>query len=201
MSPEICAWVVSGCRLISLVGPLLFLGFTTTRKPVSPVRPVRWLSWPGTPQCMVKEVGPTWENCRLMGGEMPGWRREKQNWFTFYHLHHIINSKHLLYNWFLSLPVACFPTTGVLALPSCRAMTFTVYSVPGCRPRMTADSASPRGAGSSSLSPSSELEYRTRYDVTIPSGVSQVSRSEVESMSEKVRSLGRSTSNSETKQK
>lgn len=31
-----------------------------------------------------------------------------------------------------------------------------------------------------------------RYDVTVPSGLSQVMRMEVESMSEKVRSLGRS---------
>lgn len=31
-----------------------------------------------------------------------------------------------------------------------------------------------------------------RYDVTVPSGLSQVMRIEVESMSEKVRSLGRS---------
>lgn len=35
---------------------------------------------------------------------------------------------------FFSIPVACVPTSGVLEVPSCRAMTFTVYSVPGCRP-------------------------------------------------------------------
>lgn len=32
-----------------------------------------------------------------------------------------------------SVPVAWVPTSGVLAVSSCRAMTFTVYSVPGCR--------------------------------------------------------------------
>lgn len=71
-------------------------------------------------------------------------------------------------------------------------MTFTVYSVPGRRPLSNTLSWSPLGAGRTSLSPSSELEYKIRYDVTVPSGLSQVMRMEVESMSEKVRSLGRS---------
>ncbi|TNN88782.1 hypothetical protein EYF80_001114 [Liparis tanakae] len=31
MSPDMCACVASGAKLISLVGPLLFFGFTTTR--------------------------------------------------------------------------------------------------------------------------------------------------------------------------
>lgn len=90
------------------------------------------------------------------------------------------------------LPVAWVPTNGVLGVRSCRAMTLTVYSVPGRRPLSTTLSRSPLGAACSSLSPSSELEYRTRYDVTVPSGLSQVIRMEVDSMSEKVRSLGRS---------
>lgn len=88
------------------------------------------------------------------------------------------------------LPVAWVPSKGLLGVWSWRAMTLTVYSVPGRRPLSTTLSWSPLGAGRSSLSPSSELEYRTRYDVTVPSGLSQVMRMEVESMSEKLRSLG-----------
>lgn len=90
------------------------------------------------------------------------------------------------------LPVACVPTSGVLGVRPWRAMTLTVYSVPGRRPLSTTLSWSPLGAGRTSLSPSSELEYRMRYDVTVPSGLSQVMRMVVESMSEKLRSLGRS---------
>lgn len=73
------------------------------------------------------------------------------------------------------------------------AMTFTVYSLPGRRPWIVADSSSPRGAGRISLSPSSGLAYRTRYDVTRPSGESQEMVMEVESTLEKVRSVGRPT--------
>lgn len=75
-----------------------------------------------------------------------------------------------------------------------------VYSVPGRRPVSSTLSWSPLGAGRSSLSPSSGLEYRMRYDVTVPSGLSQVMRMEVESMSEKVRSLGRSIAAGEEKE-
>lgn len=71
-------------------------------------------------------------------------------------------------------------------------MTLTVYSVPGRRFLSTTLSWSPLGAGRSSLSPSSALVYKTRYDVTAPSGLSQEMRMEVESMSEKVSSFGRS---------
>lgn len=91
---------------------------------------------------------------------------------------------------FVFPPVAWVPTSGVLGVRSCRAMTLTVYSVPGRRPLITTLSWSPLGAGRSSLSPSSELEYKMRYEVTVPSGLSHVMRMEVESMSEKVKSLG-----------
>lgn len=101
----------------------------------------------------------------------------------------IVNVLNLVY---VSLPVAWVPTKGVLGLLPWRAMTLTVYSVPGRRFLRTTVSWSPLGAGSSSLSRSSELEYMTRYDVTVPSGLSQVMRMEFESMSVKVRSLGRS---------
>ena len=71
-------------------------------------------------------------------------------------------------------------------------MTLTVYSVPGRRFLSTTVSSVPLGAGRSSLSPSSGLEYSTRYDVTVPSGLSHVILREVESTSEKDRALGRS---------
>lgn len=158
ISPDMCACVESGDRLISLVGPLLFLGLTTTRYPVRPVRPVTWFSWPGMVQWMVNEVGPTRENWRLVGGEMAGGEGIKQ-------------VRHSIFNVYVGqyilavpgpIPVACVPTSGVLAVSLCIAMILMVYSVPGCRPWITADSASPFGAGSSSLSPSSGLEYKTR---------------------------------------
>lgn len=78
MSPETCACMESGEKFSSLVGPLLFLGFTTTRYPVKPFGPVKWFSWPGMVQRIVNEVGPTWENWRLLGGEMAGGKRKRQ---------------------------------------------------------------------------------------------------------------------------
>lgn len=67
-----CACVESGDKFISLVGPLLSLGFTTTRYPVRPFRPVTWFSCPGMVHRMVNEVGLTRENWRSVGGEMAG---------------------------------------------------------------------------------------------------------------------------------
>lgn len=67
-----------------------------------------------------------------------------------------------------------------------------VYSVPGRRPVSSMLSWSRLGSGLACLSLSSGLEYKMRYAVTVPSGLSQVMRIESESMSEKVRSFGRS---------
>lgn len=96
-------------------------------------------------------------------------------------------------------PVAWVPTSGLLGVRSWKAMTLTVYSVPGRRPLSSTLSLSLLGAGRTSLSLSSGLEYKTRYAVTVPSGLSQVMRIEVKSMSEKVRSFGRSIAAEEHK--
>lgn len=66
MSPGTTARVVSGAMVISLVGPLLFSGLTTTRYPDSPEL--------GERHDTVKEVSPTSEMSRLVGAGIAGGR-------------------------------------------------------------------------------------------------------------------------------
>lgn len=87
---------------------------------------------------MVKEVGLTEENWRLVGGEMAEAEGiEKARYFSFSILFGIFNV--YVYQYILSaipgsIPVACVPTSGVLAVSSWSAMILMVYSVPACRP-------------------------------------------------------------------
>ena len=64
MSTVTVARVTSGPRFISLVGPLLFLGLTTTRYPVSLAL--------GALQLTVNVASPTSDNMRLVGAGMAG---------------------------------------------------------------------------------------------------------------------------------